>query len=86
MKSLYEQLESMTTLVADTGELLAIEEFRPQDATTNPSLITAAAKMEEYTGVVDDALAWARTEAGDDGFGLGRTPRSGDRAPAGRHC
>ena len=43
MSSLLEQLETMTVVVADTGDFNSIEEFKPRDATTNPSLITAAA-------------------------------------------
>ena len=52
--SLLEQLRAMTVVVADTGELRAIERLRPQDATTNPSLIASAAKMPAYAGVVDE--------------------------------
>lgn len=63
-KSLLEQLREMTTVVADTGDLQAIEVFRPQDATTNPSLITAAAQMPLYQEIVDDTLKRARAELG----------------------
>ncbi len=63
-KSVYDQLREMTVVVADTGDLASIEKFKPRDATTNPSLITAAAQMEQYSEVVDDALKWARKEAG----------------------
>ena len=45
MPSLLEQLSSMTVVVADTGNLEAIRMFKPRDATTNPSLILAAAFM-----------------------------------------
>ena len=44
MKSILEQLSSMTIVVADTGDLDSIKKFQPRDATTNPSLILAAAK------------------------------------------
>ena len=44
MKSILEQLSSITVVVADTGDLDAIKKFQPRDATTNPSLILAAAK------------------------------------------
>jgi transaldolase len=54
-------------VVADTGDMNSMKVFRPRDATTNPSLITAAAQMPEYSGVVDDALRWAQTEAGEGG-------------------
>ena len=52
LATLFEQLQSMTVVVADTGDLASIERYRPQDATTNPSLIQAAAKMSEYQGIV----------------------------------
>jgi transaldolase len=54
----------MTVVVADTGDLKSIEQFRPRDATTNPSLITAAAQMPEYADVVDTALRWALAQGG----------------------
>lgn len=63
-KSVLEQLHEMTVVVADTGDLASIEKFKPRDATTNPSLITAAAQMKEYADVVDEALRWARKEVG----------------------
>jgi len=63
-KDLLEQLRSMTVVVADTGDIQQIEKFKPQDATTNPSLITAAAQMPEYQGIVDDTLIQAQKDAG----------------------
>lgn len=63
-KSLLEQLREMTVVVADTGDINAIETFKPQDATTNPSLITAAAQMPQYQGIVDETLLKARQELG----------------------
>ena len=65
-KTLYSQLEAMTIIVADTGDINSINKFKPRDATTNPSLITAAAKMDEYQDVVDTALKQSRTEVGQD--------------------
>ena len=62
--SLLDQLKAWTVVVADTGDIRAIERVRPVDATTNPSLIAAAARMPEYADVVDGALAWARESAG----------------------
>ena len=47
-KNLLEQLRTYTVVVADTGDIEAMEKFRPQDSTTNPSLITAAAQMPQY--------------------------------------
>ena len=64
MPSLLEQLRQYTTVVADTGDINAIEAFTPRDATTNPSLIAAAAQMPEYSDIVDDTLMQARKELG----------------------
>jgi transaldolase len=55
--SILDQLKEMTTIVADTGDIESIRAHLPQDATTNPSLLLAAAKMPEYAHLVDDALA-----------------------------
>ncbi len=63
-KNLLEQLRKMTVVVADTGDIQAIEKFKPQDATTNPSLITAAAQMSGYQGIVDHTLLQAKKDAG----------------------
>ena len=63
-KNLLEQLREMTVVVADTGDIQAIEKFTPRDATTNPSLITAAAQMPEYQEIVDNTLKHAKEEAG----------------------
>ncbi len=60
--SLLEQLKAVTVVVADTGDIHSIRKFTPRDATTNPSLITAAAQMPEYQEVVRAALDWARRE------------------------
>jgi transaldolase len=65
-QTLLEQLSQMTVVVADTGDINAIRKFRPRDATTNPSLIMAAAQMKEYAPVVDDALGWARKQTAAD--------------------
>lgn len=51
-----EQLKRLTTIVADTGDIEAIRKFKPQDATTNPSLIFKAATMPAYANLVDDAI------------------------------
>lgn len=52
-------LREMTTVVADTGDIEAIRVHKPTDATTNPSLILAAARMPEYAALVDDAVGRA---------------------------
>jgi transaldolase len=64
MASLLDQLTQMTVVVADTGDFKSIEKFRPRDATTNPSLITAAAQMPEYAAIVDEAVRWAKAQGG----------------------
>src|SRR5215472_6773655 len=64
-QNLLEQLRSYTTVVSDTGDFEAIREFRPTDATTNPSLIAAAAQMPQYQSLVDEVLKQARDEKGD---------------------
>ncbi len=58
-KTLLEQLRGMTKVVADTGDFESILRFQPQDSTTNPSLITAAAQMPGYRPIVDDVLKQA---------------------------
>ncbi|AHB88728.1 transaldolase TalB [Thermosynechococcus sp. NK55a] len=68
--NLLEQLRQMTVVVADTGDILAIQKFTPRDATTNPSLITAAAQMKEYQPIVDETLRQAKAD-----LGSGATPR-----------
>jgi transaldolase len=63
-KTLLAQLRTMTTVVADTGDIEAIEKVRPQDATTNPSLLTTAAQMPQYSKIVDDVLLDAKKQLG----------------------
>jgi transaldolase len=64
--NLLDQLRDMTVVVADTGDIQAIETFKPRDATTNPSLITAAAQMPQYQEIVDATLMRAKLDAGAD--------------------
>lgn len=63
-RNLLDQLREITIVVADTGDIQAIEKFTPRDATTNPSLITAAAQMPQYQEIVDSTLLRARADAG----------------------
>src|SRR5581483_10033198 len=65
-KSVLEQLRSMTTVVSDTGDFNSIKKFKPQDSTTNPSLIATAAQMPEYSEIVDGTLKDARQKLGED--------------------
>lgn len=64
--SLLSQLKEMTVVVADTGDIGAIEKFTPQDTTTNPSLITAAAGLPQYQSILDETLQQARDQMGKD--------------------
>ena len=64
MESLLNQLSSMTVVVADTGDLEAIKKYHPRDATTNPSLILAAAQMPAYQSLIDQALTTSREMLG----------------------
>ena len=61
-QSALNQLKNMTTIVADSSDLSAIEKFRPLDATTNPSLITAAANQPENKKLIEDAFDQAKQE------------------------
>jgi len=64
--SLLDSLKRYTTVVADTGDIEAMRQFRPQDATTNPSLLLKAAQQPAYRPLVDAALADAgRLGAGE---------------------
>ena len=52
-----DQLKQFTTVVADTGDFESMKQYQPRDATTNPSLILAAASKPEYVHLVDKAVA-----------------------------
>ena len=65
MPNLLEQLRTMTTVVADSGDINSIQKYKPTDSTTNPSLIATAAAEPEYQSIVDDVLKTARKECGD---------------------
>jgi transaldolase len=60
MSSKLDQLKTMTTVVADTGDIEAIRAFAPVDCTTNPTLILKAAQMEAYAPLVEEAVLWGR--------------------------
>jgi transaldolase len=62
--SLLDELKRYTLVVADTGDMESMRKYRPQDATTNPSLIAAAAKMPEYADIVDGTLRLVKSELG----------------------
>lgn len=58
------QLASMTTIVADTGDIDAVRRLKPVDCTTNPTLILKAAQNPAYADLVDEAIAWGARQAG----------------------
>jgi transaldolase len=60
-----ESLRKYTTVVADTGDIEAIAKYKPQDATTNPSLLLKAAQMSQYRPLVDEALGHAAKAGGE---------------------
>lgn len=66
MATQYASLEALTTIVADTGDVDAIRQHKPTDATTNPSLLLKAAQMDQYQHLVDDAVAYGRKQASNE--------------------
>jgi transaldolase len=65
MTSQLDQLKTMTAIVADTGDIDSIAKHRPEDATTNPSLLLKAASSPRYAPLLDDAVDWARAQSND---------------------
>jgi transaldolase len=65
MTNLLDQLATMTVVVADTGDIEAIRQFTPRDATTNPSLILAAAQIPTYQSLIDRSLSESRVVMGE---------------------
>jgi len=64
--SVLEQLKNFTTIVADSGDFESIAQYKPQDATTNPSLILAAAQKPQYAHLITDAVNYAKEKGGSD--------------------
>lgn len=64
MTSKLDQLKSMTDVVADTGDIEAMRKYKPQDATTNPSLLLKAAALPGYAPILQDARETARQTPG----------------------
>lgn len=62
--SILDQLKTMTTVVADSGDITVVRDYSPQDATTNPSLILKAAAQPQYGPLIDEALDWAIAQGG----------------------
>lgn len=64
MTTLLEQLKNHSTVVADTGDLEAIERFKPVDATTNPSLVLKAAQSGQYDDLIERVIQQVHDEQG----------------------
>jgi transaldolase len=64
MASKLEQLRAMTVIVADTGDVEAVRRLKPQDCTTNPTLLLKAVEMPAYAGLLEEAMAWGRRQGG----------------------
>ncbi|KAG8997626.1 sedoheptulose-7-phosphate:D-glyceraldehyde-3- phosphate transaldolase [Tulasnella sp. 427] len=65
MTSSLDQLKaSGTVVVSDSGDFESIDQYKPQDATTNPSLILAAAKKEGYQKLINAAVEYAKKKGG----------------------
>ena len=64
MANLLDQLKSMTTIVADTGDVEAIKSVKPVDATTNPSLVLKASTLPQYAPLIETAIAYAKAQGG----------------------
>lgn len=64
MSSLLDQIKQFTTVVADSGDFETIAQYKPQDATTNPSLILAASSKPQYQKLTDSAIEYAKKHGG----------------------
>ena len=64
--NLLEQLKKQTTVVADTGDFTSIEEYKPMDATTNPSLIYAASQNPRFAPLLREAITYAKGQSDDE--------------------
>lgn len=65
MASKLDQLKAVTVVVADTGDIETVRRLRPQDCTTNPTLLLKAVKSGDYAGIVDEALGWGKSLSGE---------------------
>lgn len=63
MSNQLESLRAITTVVADTGDIEAIKKYTPVDATTNPSLLLKAASMPQYANLIDQSIAYAKSQS-----------------------
>ncbi len=65
MTSKLDELRRLTTVVADTGDIEEIQKYKPEDATTNPSLILKAAQIPEYQAYIQQAIAYGKQQNDD---------------------
>ncbi|WP_174888324.1 transaldolase [Candidatus Hamiltonella defensa] len=65
MMNKLQALRQFSTIVADTGDISAIQSYQPEDTTTNPSLILNATKIPAYRHLIDRSVAWAKRQSSD---------------------
>jgi len=65
MATALDKLKQFTVVVADTGDFNLLEKYKPQDSTTNPSLVFAASGLPQYHHLVDDAIQYAKKHGKD---------------------
>ncbi|MDH2925972.1 transaldolase [Lonepinella koalarum] len=65
MTTQLDALKNVTVVVADTGDIEAMKLYKPQDATTNPSLILSASALPQYAPLIDEAIAYAKQQSND---------------------
>lgn len=64
MSTILDQLRSMTTVVADTGDIDAVARLKPVDCTTNPSIVLKALATDQFADVFDEAVKWGNGQSG----------------------
>jgi len=62
MATSLDQLKKYTTVVADTGDFESMKKYKPQDSTTNPSLIFTAVQLPQYKHLVDEAIQYGKSK------------------------
>ena len=60
-----DELRKVTVVVADTGDIEAMKLYKPEDATTNPSLILSASALPQYAPLIEDAISYAKAQSND---------------------
>lgn len=58
-----DELRKVTVVVADTGDIEAMKLYKPEDATTNPSLILSASALPQYAPLIEEAITYAKTQS-----------------------